>query len=105
MQVHKMAWLKNLIETLHRNIPSLIHTKLAFEIPESYYGQHKSRSGLALKHIIHVQASTTDSDYRGEVKVFLSNESDKTFSVTQEIRIAQFIKNGRTPPKNLSSGH
>ena len=46
------------------NTQSLIHTKLAFEIPETYYGQLKSRSGLALQHNIHVQAGTIDSDYR-----------------------------------------
>ena len=50
-----------------------------------------SRSGLALQHNIHVQVGTIDSDYRGEVKVLLSNESDKTFSVTQGMRITQFI--------------
>ena len=73
------------------NTQSLIHINLAFEIPESYYGQLKSRSGLAFKHNIHVQAGTIDSDYRGEVKVLLSNESDKTFSVTKGMRIAQII--------------
>ena len=59
------------------NTQCLIHTKLALEIPDSHNGQLKSRSGLALKSNIHVQAGTIDSDYRGEIKVLLSNESEK----------------------------
>ncbi len=47
------------------NTQSLVHTKLAFKIPKSYYGQLKLRSGLAFKNNIHVQAGTIDSDYRG----------------------------------------
>ena len=40
---------------------------------------------------MHVQAGTIDSDYRGELKVLLSNESDEVFSVTQGMRVAQLI--------------
>ena len=69
----------------------LIHTKIAIELPDNHYGQLKSRSGLAFKHQIHVQAGVIDSDYRGEVKVLLSNESNIPFQVTTGSRIAQLL--------------
>ncbi len=63
----------------------LLHTKLAFEILESHYGQLKSCSGLDFKNYIQVQAGPIDSDCRGELKVLLSNESDESFSATHKV--------------------
>ena len=69
----------------------LIHTGIALVIPQSHYGQLKSRSGIAIKNNVHVQTGTIGSDYRGELKVLLSNESDEVFSITQGMRVAQLI--------------
>ena len=69
----------------------LVNTDIAIEIPENYYGQLKSRSGLAFKHRLHVQAGVIDSDYRGNIKVLLSNESSDSFTVEQGTRIAQLL--------------
>ena len=69
----------------------LISTDISMAIPHGYFGMLKSRSGLALKNNIHVQAGIIDSDYRGEVKILLTNESEKEFNVTKGMRIAQLI--------------
>ena len=69
----------------------LIPTGLAIELPINHFGQLKSRSGLALKHNVHVKAGTIDSDYRGEIKILISNESNKPFKIHKHMRIAQLI--------------
>ena len=69
----------------------LIDTRIALEMPQGCFGQLKSRSGLALKHNIHVKAGTIDADYHGEIKVILSNESSTSFYLPTQTRIAQLI--------------
>jgi dUTP pyrophosphatase len=70
-----------------------IPTGLIMEIPESFEGQVRPRSGLALKHGITCLNSpgTIDSDYRGEVKVILANLGTESFLVTRAMRIAQMV--------------
>ena len=77
--------------TIPPSTQKLIDTKVSMEIPTKYFGMLKSRSGLALKHNIHVQAGIIDSDYRGHIKILLTNESDTPFEITQGMRIAQLI--------------
>ena len=71
----------------------LIPTGIVVEIPPHYEGQVRSRSGLALKHGIVVLNSpgTIDSDYRGEVKIILSNSGKEEFAVRAGDRIAQLV--------------
>ena len=61
------------------------------EIPQQHFGMLKSRSGLALKNNIHVHAGIIDADYRGEIKVLLSNQSHEEFTVHPGMRIGQLI--------------
>lgn len=57
---------------------AIIGTGLAFEIPEGYEGQVRSRSGLGMKGIgITHGLGTIDSGYRGEVKVLLSTHGSQ----------------------------
>lgn len=57
---------------------AIIGTGLAFEIPEGYEGQVRSRSGLGMKGItISHGLGTIDSGYRGEVKVMLSHHGSQ----------------------------
>lgn len=56
---------------LHPNVPTLVKTGIALEIPPGYFGRILDRSGLALKHGIHVYAGVIDPAYRGEVGVVL----------------------------------
>jgi len=71
----------------------LIPTNLIVEIPHGYEGQIRPRSGLALKHNIGIINSpgTIDADYRGEVKILLTNFGNEPFSVKFGDRIAQLV--------------
>lgn len=56
----------------------LIHTGIAVEIPEGYFGAIYARSGLATKHGLAPAncVGVIDSDYRGEVMVALHNNNN-----------------------------
>lgn len=71
----------------------LIPTNLVMEIPHGYEGQVRPRSGLALKHSIGIINSpgTIDADYRGEVKILLTNFGKHPFTVKFGERIAQLV--------------
>ena len=70
-----------------------ISTGLNVAIPNGFEMQIRSRSGLALNYGIVVANApgTVDSDYRGEVRVILTNISDQPWIVCQGDRIAQAI--------------
>ena len=46
-----------------------IPTQIKIRVPLGHYGRLASKSGLAMKHQIHVGAVVIDHDYIGEVKV------------------------------------
>lgn len=71
----------------------LIPTNLILEIPPGYEGQIRPRSGLAITHNIGIlnTPGTIDADYRGELKIILSNFGKKTYTVKFKDRIAQLI--------------
>ncbi len=70
---------------------ALIETSLAVILPKGYYGRLASRSGLAVKNMIHVCAGVIDEDYTGEIKVCLINHGSDVFSVKKGDKIAQLI--------------
>jgi len=78
------------IEPMHSK---LIPTNIIFEIPPGYEGQIRPRSGLAINHSIGILNSpgTIDSDYRGEVKIILTNFGSQPFTVKFGDRIAQLV--------------
>lgn len=73
---------------------ALISTGLAIalESPE-YVAYIFARSGLAVKNGITLSncVGVIDSDYRGELKVGLINQSDVPYTVTNGERIAQLV--------------
>ena len=71
----------------------LIPTGFSIELPNGYEAQIRPRSGLALKHQIGILNSpgTIDSDYRGEVKILLTNFGKEPFTVKRGDRIAQMV--------------
>lgn len=71
----------------------LIHTGLAFQIPEGYGGFIYARSGLATKSGLAPanKVGVIDADYRGEVMVALHNHSDEDKSVAPGERVAQLV--------------
>lgn len=72
---------------------TLIATGFSMALPLGYEAQVRPRSGLALKHGISVLNSpgTIDADYRGEVKVMLTNFGAQPFAVQRGDRIAQMV--------------
>jgi dUTP diphosphatase len=79
--------------TLHSFSRVAIPTGIALEIPPSYEGQVRPRSGRALEEGLTLVNSpgTIDSDYRGEVKVILINLGDAAITINPGDRIAQVI--------------
>ncbi len=72
---------------------AMIGTGLAMEIPEGYVGLIYARSGLATKRGLAPanKVGVIDSDYRGEIKVALYNQSDEPQAVAAGERIAQIV--------------
>jgi dUTP pyrophosphatase len=71
----------------------LVPTGFRIELPAGYEAQVRPRSGLALKHSIGIMNApgTIDPDYRGEVKVILTNFGREPFAVRSGDRIAQLV--------------
>lgn len=71
----------------------MIPTGLSIELSPGYECQVRSRSGLAAKYGIFClnAPGTIDSDYRGEIKVILSNFGKKHFTINYGDRIAQLV--------------
>ena len=71
----------------------LLPTGLFMEIDPGYEGEIRPRSGLACKHGITLANSpaTIDSDYRGEVKICLINNSDVDYILKPGERVAQML--------------
>jgi dUTP pyrophosphatase len=79
--------------TLSSGDTQLIATGFSMALPHGYEAQLRPRSGLALKHGITLLNSpaTIDADYRGEVKVILTNLGKAPFEIARGDRIAQMV--------------
>jgi len=71
----------------------LIHTGLAFEIPDGFAGLVFARSSLGTKRGLAPanKVGVIDSDYRGEVMVSLHNHTDGVQHIENGERIAQLV--------------
>lgn len=71
----------------------LVHTGIAMEIPEGFWGGIYARSGLATKQGLRLAngVGVIDSDYRGEIMIALYNDSSFEREVKSGDRIAQLI--------------
>lgn len=78
---------------LHPHERLLVSTGIAMSLPIGLEGQVRSRSGLSFKNgVVVVNApGTIDADYRGEIKVILTNLSDEVFVIPFGMRIAQLV--------------
>jgi dUTP pyrophosphatase len=78
---------------LEPNVPGLVPTGLAIELPSGYEAQIRPRSGLALKQAITIPNSpaTIDPGYRGEIKIILLNLGKTPYKVHAGDRIAQMV--------------
>ena len=72
---------------------ALIPTGIKIALPKGTEGQIRPRSGLAWKFGITVlnAPGTIDSDYRGEVRVLLTNLGTEPFAVERGMRVAQLV--------------
>ncbi len=71
-----------------------VPTGLAIALPDSgHVALIFARSGLAVKHGITLSncVGVIDSDYRGEIKVGLINQSDSDYTIEPGERIAQLV--------------
>lgn len=70
-----------------------VPTGLSIALPEGFELQVRSRSGLSFKHgIVAVNSpGTVDADYRGEIKVLLTNLSSEKYEIQDGDRIAQLV--------------
>lgn len=70
-----------------------VPTGLAIALPAGFEAQVRARSGLALRHGITMSngVGTIDADFRGEVKVLITNAGTKPFTVEPGMRIAQLV--------------
>lgn len=70
-----------------------VPTGVCLHLPVGTEGQVRPRSGLAARHGLTVLNSpgTIDSDYRGEIKVWLINHGDAAVDIARGDRIAQLV--------------
>ena len=68
----------------------LIDTGVHIQIPDGFYGDLRSKSGLFAKKKI-VTTGTIDSGYTGAVKVNLVNYGDAEFMIGDGDKIAQLV--------------
>lgn len=82
---------KEIIIPAHDTV--IIETGIAMAIPVGCFGGIYARSGLAAKQGLRPAncVGVVDSDYRGEVKVALHNDSDVMRVIRPNERIAQII--------------
>lgn len=71
----------------------MIGTGVAMEIPEGYFGGIFARSGLSSKEGLRPAncVGVIDSDYRGEIKVALHNDSETDRYIFRGQKIAQLV--------------
>lgn len=71
----------------------MFHTGIAVEIPDGFFGGVYARSGLAIKEGLRPSncVGVIDSDYRGEIMVGITNDSNTQRYVGRGERIAQLI--------------
>ena len=65
-----------------------IPTQIKITVPLRHYGRLASKSGLAMKHQVHVGAGVIDPDYTGEVKILLFNARRHYYQIKEGDPIA-----------------
>ena len=74
-------------------ITVMIHTGISVAIPEGYEMQVRQRSGLSMQftNYIVIGTGTIDQDYRGEIMVPVTNNSNAAWKIEEGDRIAQAV--------------
>lgn len=66
-------------------------TGIAMAIPAGYVGLIWDKSGVAFKGGIKTMGGVIDSSYRGEIKIILTNLSDKEYVIRKGDKVAQML--------------
>jgi dUTP pyrophosphatase len=74
---------------LKAGVRTLVNTGLRIQIPSGWHGQVWSRSGLSGKGVVVSGGGIVDSGYVGEIKVYLTSDTD--FQIERGDRIAQLV--------------
>lgn len=70
----------------------MVETGLAFELPNNVKMDLRPRSSFGKRNILIANSpATIDSDYRGEVKVLIKNDSGSDLTIERGERIAQAV--------------
>ena len=69
----------------------IFSTGVALELPAGYGMLIKDRSSVAVKYGVHALAGVIDNGYRGEVKICLTNLSDKSHVFSKGQKVAQGV--------------
>lgn len=69
----------------------IISTGLKIAVPEGHAGFVWDKSGVATKNHIKTMAGVLDSNYRGELKVVLTNLGSETYTIEKGQKIAQLV--------------
>ena len=71
----------------------MVGTGIAIEIPKGYYAAIFARSGIAAKRNLRPAncVGVIDSDYRGEIKVPIFNDSNTNQVLENKERVAQMV--------------
>jgi dUTP pyrophosphatase len=78
--------------TLQPNERKKIRTGIAVQIPRTYFGLVRPRSGTATKNGLDICTSgVIDADYRGELFVTLINHDNQPQVISKGMRIAQIL--------------
>lgn len=82
----------NVTVTIAPGESMLVPTGIAIKIPYGYAGFLMNRSSQRVNKITSLGEGLIDADYRGELKVFIDNQSKVPYSITAyETRIAQLV--------------
>lgn len=77
---------------VHAGTSVIIPSGFEIELEPGYEAQVRSRSGLASKGIVVGNSpGTIDSDYRGEIKIIISNITKFPYTISKGDRIAQIV--------------
>lgn len=79
--------------TINKGQTTCIPTKIAIQLEENTVGLVYARSSLGVKHNVTPAncVGVIDSDYRGEILIFLVNNGKEDFTINHGDRIAQLV--------------
>lgn len=67
-----------------------LKTGWAIQVPQGYVGLVRDRSGMAMRGVT-VRAGVIDCDYRGEVGIIVTNETENPVRIRAGERVAQLL--------------